>query len=388
MVIGIDNHSDNVSGVLWNKVVRASYALLLLSGVCLEFCCDSAWSVEPTKTFNIGITKTQEVKKANAVRKLDLGNFNLFHGNTNQAIEAYKTAITLYPDLWQAHYGLANCYVARRKYDLALEHYQEVLSIKPNHKDVNLVIANLLRAQGRLGDSLKYYKRASDTGLKSAALFTSWGLAQAQSGHLDEAIKLLEQGEELSKKKPSADIYLGKGVVYYKQGNFEEAIKQLDIAIKKSGGKNPQVRNFKAEILYAQGKKDEAISEYETEINHEDALPAAFQALGNIYLNDGRIDDALKTFERGSKWYPRNVDILLGRAVCYEKQNKLPEAILAYKKAILRSKNKIAMQKWSKHVAELLIVVANNAKQPAQVISAQSNSKIEPPNLMPEAQRR
>ncbi|MBP7861450.1 tetratricopeptide repeat protein [bacterium] len=367
---------------LWTKVVRTSWALVFSSGICLQFC-DSVWSVEPTKTFNIGVTKNQEVKKANAVRKLDLGNFNLYHGNTNQAIEAYKTAIAFYPDLWEAHYGLANCYVSKRKYNLAIDQYLEVLSIKPNHKESNLVIANLFRAQGRLDDSLKYYQRASSAGLKSSDLFTSWGLAQAQSGHLDEAIKLLEQGEALSQKKKNADIYLGKGVVHYKQGNLEEAIKQLDIAIKKSGGKNPQARNFKAEILYATGKKAEAISEYETEINHEDALPAAFQALGNIYLNDGKIDDALKIFERGRKWYPSNVDILLGRAVCFEKQNKLPEAILAYRKAILRSKNKMAMQNWIKHVQELVILVAKGAQSSSQAPSAQNPMSTQPATVVP-----
>ncbi len=310
------------------------------------------------KTFSIGVSKVRNVSKVHAIEKLDLGNFNLFNGNTRQAIEAYKLALRINPDLWEAHYGLCTCYVRKHKIDLAIGECQKVLALKPNHKESALLLANLLKSQGRLAESIKNYELALAMGVKSSALYTGLGLAQAQSGDLAKAEVNLNTAIALSKKHVNPEAHLGKAVVAFKQDHKQDALTELDLAIKEHGGKYTEARNFKAEILVSMGHLDEAKKEYQTEIGKEDPGPACFQALGNIYLKQNNLVEAQKTFLLGSKWYPRDPDILLGLAVTLERQKQLPEAVLAYRCAIKRLREPAKMQQWQKHLEELEVLVA------------------------------
>lgn len=319
----------------------------------------NAESPDSLPVFKLKAAKAQEVKRSQAIKKLDLGNFNLYHGNTKQAVIAYKNALAVYPDLFEAHYGLANCYVLQKKYDSAIGEYLEVLSLKPKHKESLVTLGNLYKAEGRVGDALKYFEQAESAGLNTSMFYTAWGLALAQSNNLEQAKLKLAKAEKMNKSKAPSEIFLGKGVIDYKEGNLEKALEDLDTAIKKKVGNNPQARNFKAEILYAMGKVEEAKKEFIIEIEKEDAVPAAFQVLGNIYLQEGKLEQAQKAFELGCKWYPKNPDIILGKAVCLEKQGKLVEAVDAYMNAVSCSANKDQMQKWINHVMDLKIAVHN-----------------------------
>lgn len=82
-------------------------------------------------------------------------------------------------------------------------------------------------------------------------------------------------------------------------------------------------------------------------------MPSCFQALGNIYLKEGNLEEAAKTFATGLKWYPKDSDICLGKAVTLEKQGEISTAIPTFRSALslIKDKNKLAI--WQKHLAEL-----------------------------------
>jgi len=306
-----------------------------------------------TATFSLGVTRTLSLSNNHAIEKLDLGNFNLFNGNTKEAIAAYRAALATAPNNWEAHYGLCNCYVSNRNYAKAIAECLMMLRLKPNDKTTLFLLGNLLKGIGRIDESIATLKRAEKLGAKGSSLHTSLGLALAQGDKLDEAMAHLNIALEQDKKGTNADAHLGKAVVLYKQSKKQEALSEIDKTIAARGGRYPQARNFKAEILTSMGHIDEAKAEYLTEINKEDALPSCFQALGNIYLNEGNLDEAGKTFATGLKWYPKDGDIYLGKAVTLEKQGDFSEAIRAFNSALplIKDKNKLSI--WQQHVSEL-----------------------------------
>jgi len=310
-------------------------------------------TTENSRTFSLGVTRTLGLTKHHAIEKLDLGNFNLFNGNTKQAIAAYKAALAIVPDNWEAHYGLCNCYVSNRNYAQAIAECQVMLQLKPNDKTALLLLGNLLKSQGRISESIITLQKAEKLGVHGSSLHTALGLALAQSDKLDEAMAHLNIAIAEEKKGANADAHLGKAVVLYKQSSKQEALGECDKAILARGGKYPQARNFKAEILVNLGRIDEAKKEYLTEIGKEDALPSCFQSLGNIYLKEGNLSEASKTFDLGMKWYPRDGDISLGRAVTLEKQKRTDEAILAFQQSLSLIKDKAKLVVWQKHLTEL-----------------------------------
>lgn len=316
------------------------------------------------KTFSIGVEKSRNATQIHAIEKLDLGNFNLYHGNTRQAIDAYKLTLQINPKQWEAHWGLCSCYVRRHKIDLAMQECREVLAIKPKHKDATLLLANLLKSRGQLSQSIQLFEAARAQGVNTVGLYTGLGLALAQSGKLEEASENLDKAIAMSKKGINADANLGKAVVSYKQGNKEQALTQLDKAIKDHGGTYTQARNFKAEILCDLGRLDEAKKEYLTEIEKEDPGPTCFQALGNIYLKEGNLSEALRIFEQGKKWYPRDPDIALGIGATLEKQKRFDDAIKNYRKAISLLQNKDKLAVWKKHLQDLEAIALQQRAYP------------------------
>jgi len=312
----------------------------------------------PTKVFSLGVAKNKTVAKYHAVEKVDLGNFNLFNGNTRQAIEAYKAALELDPNRWEAHYGLSSCYTRKARFAEAIDECEDVLAQKPNDKNTLLLLGNLFKIQGRLPEAVATFERLEKLGVKTDALHTALGLALAQSNRLDEASTHLNLVLAKEGKTINSDAHLGEAVILFKQNKSEDALVHLDKAIRGRGGKYAQARDFKADILVHMGKIEEAKAEYLTEIKNEDPPASCFQALGNLYLQEQNFPAAIVIFDKGRKWYPRDEDIALGRAVTLERLKRLPEAILAFKKALPLVKEKNKMVQWQKHLLELQTITS------------------------------
>lgn len=102
--------------------------------------------------------------------------------------------------------------------------------------------------------------------------------------------------------------YIEKGNQFYQQKDFENAAKEYQKALNKSDGKNAAA-NFN---------------------------------LGNTFFKKGNSKDALKFYEQilansNNKELQQNA--LYNKGVVYQKENKIPEAIEAYKKALLLNPN-------------------------------------------------
>lgn len=49
-----------------------------------------------------------------------------------EAIEAFKKSLQMYPGGWNTHLFLANSYLLLKKFDLAQKHYREALKFAPS----------------------------------------------------------------------------------------------------------------------------------------------------------------------------------------------------------------------------------------------------------------
>jgi len=55
----------------------------------------------------------------------------------DEAVEAYKRAIHINPDLWEAHNNLGFDYVELGHYDEAIEAYKQAIRLKPDDEDAH-----------------------------------------------------------------------------------------------------------------------------------------------------------------------------------------------------------------------------------------------------------
>ncbi|MBX9687614.1 MAG: tetratricopeptide repeat protein [Candidatus Obscuribacterales bacterium] len=77
--------------------------------------------------------------------KMQMGQLLYFNGNVDQAIRAFKYAAQLKPDAFDPHLNLVNIYVQKQDFQAAVEECREGLKLKPNHRDLHLILGNLLR---------------------------------------------------------------------------------------------------------------------------------------------------------------------------------------------------------------------------------------------------
>jgi len=292
-------------------------------------------------------------KQATASSKMQLGELLFFNGNIDGAINAFRGALMLKPDLWEAHLNLVNMYIQKSDFPSAIEECREVLKVKPNHKDVHLILGNLLRAQNDLDGAESALKKAIECGASPAMAHNALGLTLLQKGKHDEAHAHIQQA--IDKQKNFPDAHLTMGVVLFKKGDKEGSLKSFDTAIKQKG-KYPEARNAKGDILAADGKWKEALEEYEKAAKEEPKFAQAHSSMGNAHFQMGNIDKARDAYAKAKELNPNDKNILYGLALMYEKQGRISEAIAEFEAALMVETDATMKSQIQTHVNQLRMV--------------------------------
>lgn len=277
----------------------------------------------------------QAAAKPNYDKKMQLGQLLYFNGNVDQAIKAFKTAASLKPTAFEPHLNLVNIYVQKGEIPEAVEECHEVLKIKEGHRDVHLILGNLLRSMASsesdpdkqkklLEEAVAEVEKAQSLKADPALIHNTLGIIRVQQGEHDKAMEHMESALSANQKLP--DAHLVKGVLHFKKGEKEKALHHLDQAIKHKNNKNAEARTTKADILFTMNKHDEALTEYKKASEDDPRHQPAWAGQGNIYIQR-------KEFEKAKDCLDKAVAIkadknsLYSLAVCKEKMGDIDGAI-------------------------------------------------------------
>lgn len=126
-----------------------------------------------------------------------------------------------------------------------------------------------------------------------------------------------------------------------KKYNFQPAIKLFSIIIflLMSNSLFSQTANneiIKGNTAYKKGRFDVASSSYKKALEKNSDNNIASYNLGNAFYKNNKPDDAIKTYETIEATTDKRLreNIYYNKGVAYQKQNKLPECIQAYKQAL------------------------------------------------------
>jgi len=90
----------------------------------------------------------------------NLGNALIEAGDLDEGMACCRRAIALQPRLAEAHNNLANAFRARGEFDAALESYRRALEIRPGAVDIHLKLADTAAQAGRLDQAIESYLNA------------------------------------------------------------------------------------------------------------------------------------------------------------------------------------------------------------------------------------
>ena len=124
-------------------------------------------------------------------------------------------------------------------------------------------------------------------------------------------------------ENPDAPLpHFGLGMIYMKEGRYDEAIRELEKSLQGKPDFIPIMRTLgEAYQMNDQDKKAVTVLKKVLELNHLDV--AALYLLGITYESSGKNRKALRLFEKLSYLKPVRIDVYYHLGLCYGRENKL-----------------------------------------------------------------
>lgn len=167
------------------------------------------------------------------------------------------------------------------------------------------------------------------------------GYAALKEGNLAEAEEVFN---DVSKKGNEGEI-LGKeglAATYAQKGQSEKALKLAD-EIEQKAPERAYSHVIKGDILYAQGKKEEAETAYQEAIRKKEAevyqQPVQYNQLGRLYSQAGNYKKARELYDQAIAIDPYYIEATTNKGITYEKEGNWDDALKFYRQAMSVDKN-------------------------------------------------
>ncbi|MEE1897966.1 tetratricopeptide repeat protein [Flavobacterium rakeshii] len=243
---------------------------------------------------------------------------------------------------------IPNILFAQNYYEQALESYYNNDDLKAIElftlaieNDDHTALSYLYRGRSKLSvagnsfidrdDFMDDYKEAIKLDSTNYKSYEFIGTAYLLKIELDDAKSNFEKSIELNSE--AAVSLQGLSLVYLYEGNLNEALKFINKAISIDSSSSADFYTNRGYIKMLMGDFEEAIFDCEKSIS----IDPTIQAYSNAAICCYKIEDYEKSIELSTealKMNDRLADILINRAICYDKIGKSDLACSEYKKII------------------------------------------------------
>jgi tetratricopeptide (TPR) repeat protein len=232
-----------------------------------------------------------EVEPEN-VELLNALGFALFQqGKSEEAVEALEKALKVDPLHWKAHNNMALASIDIGELELAEAHYRESLAIEPQpaiYNDLGFVFER----QGMPYEAVEMYRKSIELDPSSATAHYNLATALARGGQFAESEPHFRAALDID---PSTQALTGLGVILWHLGKADEAIASLRDAIK-ADPTNTAAYDQLGKIQIEQGKLAEAAATYQL-LTQAQPSAAAYRELAQVLAQLGRKEDARKALD-------------------------------------------------------------------------------------------
>lgn len=133
--------------------------------------------------------------------------------------------------------------------------------------------------------------------------------------------------------KIEEDTDLAKGVDFFSQGNYDEAIKYFEKVIEKFPSSIEGYYNIGVCYLRI-GEVDKAVASLEKAVELNPEAIESYFALGECYFTKGETEKAINTFTRAAELQPDNPKAHYNLGIVFYKHDMLDEALVSFNKVI------------------------------------------------------
>jgi tetratricopeptide (TPR) repeat protein len=238
----------------------------------------------------IAFEKSAMAQSAGLSDLLSQGQAALRNEQYDRAQKIYEQVVRLDPGLAEGHFNLGFALYRLDNYPRAIEELQKSLELDPRLDEAEVLLALSYFDTGQLRQAIplleKVYQRKKDDPEIAAHL----GLAYLRVGQADKALAVIGHWAEIQPNSPDALYYKGKASQYVASNAFA--------ALARMAPDSYRTHQLQAEMLRQQGLAPAAINEYKKAIAQKGDAAGLHYALGTLYREIGRLDDALSEFSQ------------------------------------------------------------------------------------------
>lgn len=148
------------------------------------------------------------------------GTLRLATGDAAVAEAEYRQALAIAPQSADVLLGLATALAAGDRNEEAERAFRQAIAAHPRYAAAELQYGNFLLVQGRAGDAVPHYVRATILEPDNPNAFSNLGAAYIHLGDFDQAAEALTRSLAIEPRRGS---YSNLGIVQYYRGRFREA---------------------------------------------------------------------------------------------------------------------------------------------------------------------
>jgi len=273
---------------------------------------------------NLDVASASSSGDKRAKDALETGQMLMFNANPLGASAAFRKALSLDPNLWEARSELASAYERLGDLDAAIREYQELVKNRPADLSSMLALGRLLRTAAKSPQAVNVFEKACAINHIGFEPERQLAFTLIETGDETAAI---ERFKVLATQEPQAvQNQLGLAIAQFRNGNAAEARKALTTVLS-IDAKEPTAYNLLGDLEFASGNMTDAISDYRKAIALDPRFTQAYISLGNLFLKTDSFADSDSVFAAGCENCPSNVDLTLGLAISKEKSGNLDKAI-------------------------------------------------------------
>lgn len=268
---------------------------------------------------------------------------------TKTAIDYFQQAVKTDPNFAMAYVGIADCYIVAFGYQFmppqealskAEEAVQQALNLNNNLGEAHASHAYIEGfGFGHYDEAGREFAKAVELNPNYATAHQWFSMYLAATGRREEAVREVKLA--VSQEPVSLIINSDAILVYYYTGEYDLALEQCR-KTRELDANFWVVRNYEGLIYQRKGMFAQAISQWETSLKSNPKDRSIIAALGHVYAETGRKQDALKMVEELKKLATPNDDLLEEKALIFAGLGQKDEAFSLIETAI-RKKSKLGI---------------------------------------------
>lgn len=145
------------------------------------------------------------------------------------ALEKYDSILAEFPDLYQIHLNVGNCYREMGELDKALAEYQLVLNEEPQHTGALVNVGEVMVRKGDLDQAVSYFEKAITQAPEDEVLPFNVAEIYFDQGNVEKAIEYYQRSAEVRPDWP--EPYLKMGYAYINLADMANAAKAFEKVI-------------------------------------------------------------------------------------------------------------------------------------------------------------